>query len=137
MGEINLETITDAQSWYKIQLLNEFDLIRAERKLLMETERSPEKPKVIYSDNSLDFGKACDEISWIHCASSPHRSETNGIAERAVRRKKEGTSAVLLHSGLDEKWWADSMECCCCLRNVKDLLGRWKHTVSKAIWRTI
>ena len=28
--------------------------------------------------------------------STPHRSETNGIAERAVRRVKEGTSAVLL-----------------------------------------
>ena len=35
----------------------------------------------------------------------------NGIAERAVRRIEEGTSAVLLQSGLDEKWWADSMEC--------------------------
>ena len=30
---------------------------------------------------------------------TPHRSETNGIAERAVRRVKEGTSAVLLQSG--------------------------------------
>ena len=31
---------------------------------------------------------------------------------RAVRRVKEGTFAVLLllRSGLDEKWWADSME---------------------------
>ena len=28
--------------------------------------------------------------------STPHRSETNGIAERAVRRVKEGTSAVML-----------------------------------------
>ena len=28
--------------------------------------------------------------------------KTNGIAERAVRRMKEGTSAVLLQSGLDE-----------------------------------
>ena len=27
---------------------------------------------------------------------------------RAVRRIKEVTSAVLLQSGLDEKWWADS-----------------------------
>ena len=35
--------------------------------------------------------------------------ETNGIAERAVRRVKEGTSAVLLQSGLNESWWADSM----------------------------
>ena len=33
------------------------------------------------------------------------RSETNGIAERAVRRVKEGTSAVLLQLGLDENWW--------------------------------
>ena len=33
------------------------------------------------------------------------------IAERAVRRVKEGTSAVLLQSGPNESWWADSMEC--------------------------
>ena len=47
---------------------------------------------------------------WNHCTSTPHRSETNGIAEGAVRRVKEGTSAVLLQSGQDEEWWADSME---------------------------
>ena len=83
-----------------------------------ETQRSlqkflePErKPKVIYTDNSLEFGKACEDLSWNHCTSTPHRSETNGIAERAVRRVKEGTSAVLLQSGPNESWWADSMEC--------------------------
>ena len=59
------------------------------------------KPKVIYTDNSLEFGKACEDLSWNHCTSTPHRSETNGIAERAVRRVKEGTSAVLLQSGLN------------------------------------
>ena len=69
------------------------------------------KHKVIYTDNSLELGKACEDLSWNHCTSTPHRSETNGIAERAVRRVKEGTSAVLLQSGLDENWWADSMEC--------------------------
>ena len=79
------------------------------------------KPKVIYIDNSLEFGKACEDLSWNHCSSTPHRSETNGIAERAVRRVKEGTSAVLLQSGLNESWWADSMECYTCLRNVTDL----------------
>ena len=31
--------------------------------------------------------------------------------KRAVRRVKEGTSVVLLQSGLDNEWWADSMEC--------------------------
>ena len=38
--------------------------------------------------------------------STPHRSETTGNTERAVRRVREGTSALLLQSGLDEKWWA-------------------------------
>ena len=71
----------------------------------------------------MKFGKACEDISWNHRISTPHRSETNGIAGRAVRRVKEGTSAVLLRSGLDEKWWADSMECYCYMRNVRDVLA--------------
>ena len=53
-----------------------------------------------------------------------HRTDRklNGTAERALRRIKEGASAVLLQSGLDEKWWADSMECYCNLRDIQDLL---------------
>ena len=86
-------------------------------------------PKVIYTDNSLEFGKACEDLSWNHCTSTPHRSETNGIAERAVRRVKEGTSAVLLQSGLNESWWADSMECYTYLRNVTDLLSDGKTPI--------
>ena len=43
-----------------------------------------------------------------------------------MRRVKEGTSAVLLQSGLDEKWWVDSMECYCYLRNIQDLLSDGK-----------
>ena len=39
---------------------------------------------------------------------------------------KDGTFAVLLQSGLDEKLWADSMECHCYLRNVQDLLSDGK-----------
>ena len=39
---------------------------------------------------------------------------------------KEGTSAVLLQSSLDEKWWADSMECETHLRNIQDLLSDGK-----------
>ena len=98
-----------------------------------ETQRSLQKflkpnrkPKVIYTDNSLEFGKACEDLSWNHCTSTPHRSETNGIAERAVRRVKEGTSAVLLQSGLNESWWADSMECYTYLQNVQDLFSDGK-----------
>ena len=64
-------------------------------KTSQETQRSlqkflePErKPKVIYTNISLEFGKACEDLSWNHCTSTPHRSETNGIAERVVRRVK-------------------------------------------------
>ena len=70
-----------------------------------ETEKSSRRllePKENYTDNSLEFGKVCEELLWNHCTSFPHRSETNGIAERAVRRVKEGTPAILLQSGLDE-----------------------------------
>ena len=93
-------------------------------KTSQETQRSLQKflepnrnPKVIYTDNSLEFGKACEDLSWNHCTSTPHRS---------VRRVKEGTSAVLLQSGLDESWWADTMECYTYLRNVTDLLSDGK-----------
>ena len=98
-----------------------------------ETQRSLQKflepdrkPKIIYTDNSLEFGKACEDLSWNHCTSTPHRSETSETAERAVRRVKESTSAVLLQSSLNENWWADSMECYIYLRNVTDLLSNGK-----------
>ena len=102
-------------------------------KTSQETQRSLQKflepdrnPKVTYTDTSMEFGKACQDLSWNHWTSTPHRSETNGIAEREVRRVKEGTSAVLLQSGLNESWWADSMECYTSLRNVTDLLSDGK-----------
>ena len=117
------ETITDMQSWCRTWPLNGSNRIRAKTKTSQDTQRSlqkflePErKPKVIYTDNSLEFGKACEDLSWNHCTSTPHRSETNGIAEKAVRRVKEGTSAVLMQSGLLSAkrhrfiiWWEDAL----------------------------
>ena len=64
-------------------------------KTSQETQRSLQKflepernPEVIYTDNSMEFGRACEDLSWHLCTSTPHRSETTGIAERAVRRSK-------------------------------------------------
>ena len=117
------------------------DLITADHKVLSDNceSRNNHRYAVVVQDlatqwiqaypcktNSLEFGKACEDLSWNHCTSTPHRSETNGIAERAVRRVKEGTSAVLLQSGLNASWWADSMECFSYLRNVTDLLSDGK-----------
>ena len=102
-------------------------------KTSQETQRSLQKflepnrkPKVICTDNSFEFGKACEVLSWNHCTLTPHRSETNATAERAVRRVKEGTSAALLQSGLGNERWVDSMECYAYLRNIQDLLSDGK-----------
>ena len=129
----NLETIIDMQSWCRTWPPNGIQSYPCKTKTSQETQRilqkflEPDrKPKVIYTDNSLEFFKACEDVSWNHCTSTPHRSETIGIAERAERRVKEGTSAVLLQSGLNESGWADSMECYTYLRNVTDLLSDGK-----------
>ena len=81
-------------------------VVSVQNKTSQETQRSLQKflepngkPKDIYIDNSLEFGKVCEDLSRNHCTSTPHRSETNGIAEKAERLVKEGTSAVLLLSG--------------------------------------
>ena len=64
-------------------------------KTSQETQRRLQKflepdrnPKVIYTDNSLEFGKACEDLSWNHCTSTPHRSETNVIFEKSSAQSK-------------------------------------------------
>ena len=76
---VNLETIIDTRSWCRTWPPNGSSRIRAKQKLLRKHK-----------------GKACEDLSWNHCTSTPHRSETIGVARRAVRRVKEGTSVVLL-----------------------------------------
>ena len=101
----------------------------------LEPERTP---KVINTGNSLEFGKSCEDLSWNHCTSTPHRSETNGIAEGAVRRVKEGTSVFfVLQSGLNESWWTDSMDCYTYLRNVTDLLSDGKTLYERRFGKSL
>ena len=135
MKVVSLEIVIDTLSWYKIwQLDEDVQSSPCKTQTSQKTEKSLEKfleptrkSKVIFANNSSELGEACEELTWNHCTSAPHRSETNGIAERAVRRIKEGTSAVLLQSGLNESWWADSMECYTYMRNIQDLLFDGKH----------
>ena len=73
-------------------------------KTSQETQRSlqkfmepTQKPKVIYTDNSLEFGKSCEDLSWNHCASTPHSPETNWIAESSAQSERRdicGTVAI-------------------------------------------
>ena len=144
MKVVNLETITDTLSWYKIWQLNGSSRIRAKQKLLGKHKGACKSSRSQIGNLKSftltipwEFGKACEDLSSNHCTSTPHRSETNGIAERAVRRVKEGTSAVLLQSSLNESWWADSMECYTYLRNVTDLLSDGKTPYERTFWATI
>ena len=62
---------------------------------------SDRKPKVIYTDNSQEFGKACEELTWNHCLSTPHKSETNEIAQHFSSRPADVPSLIFgLHGML-------------------------------------
>ena len=139
MKNVNRGTIIDMPWWYKTWQHSGYNPNPCKTKTSHETKKSlmkilepTRKPKVIFTDTALEFGKSCEELSSNHCTSTPHRSETNGIAERAVRRVMEGTSAVLLQSGLDEKWWT---ECYTYLRNIQDLLSHGKTPYERRFLR--
>ena len=52
-------------------------------------------------------------LEYPHDTSTPYRPQTNGIAERAGRRVKEGTTCVLVQSGLNYEWWREAQEFFC------------------------
>ena len=60
---------------------------------------------------SLELTRTCEDLRWNHGTSTPYRSETHGMAERAVRRVTVGTASVQVQSGLSDGWWSDAMEC--------------------------
>ena len=113
-------------------------------KTSQETHESPMKfleptwkPKVMYTDNSLEFGKSFEESSWNHCSSTRHRSQTNGLAEKVVRRKKEVTSAVLLHwGGWKLVGWFYGVENVLSSVKWRRLRDRWEITWWTMFWRT-
>ena len=95
-----------------------------ETKAALMRFKGPEgKVKYAYTDGSGELKNALDELEILHDTSTPHRPQTNGVAERAVRRVKEGASAALAQSGLTFAWWGRAMICFCFLRNVIDIMG--------------
>ena len=133
--DLDQEAITGALSWYKIST----HWIRTypfKIKTSNETERSlskflepSHKPKVTYTDKSLKFGK----ILWRSNMESQHFNASS-MREKWHRWQSRST---IRRRYFSSGWWPDSMECCCHLRNVQDLLADGKNYVWKTIWRKI
>ena len=109
MRDVNQETITGTLSWYKILPLDGFSLIRVKRRRHMRQREVCQNswsrrtnPKLFTPTTRWNLGK--------HFNTSDPRQ----------------LSAILLQSGLDERWWSDSLERYCSLRNVQDLLADGK-----------
>ena len=130
MKVVNLKTIIEKQSWCRTWPPNGPSRIRAKQKLLRKHKGACKSSwsrtgrlKSFTLKIPWNLAKLVKIFPGIIARQHHHRSETNGIAERAVRRVKEGTFCLFLISCLDEKWWADSMECYSYLRNIQDLLS--------------
>ena len=57
--------------------------------------------------------------------------QTNGTADRAVRRLQEGTATAMVQCGLPDQWRDRAKECCCCLRNAYNKMADSKTTYEK------
>ena len=60
-------------------------------KTSQETQRSLQKflepdrkPEVIYTDNSLEFGKACEDLSWNHCGHHTDQKQMGLLKEQCA-----------------------------------------------------
>ena len=86
------------------------------------------KPKILYSDCSQELKKACKYLDFLADTSTPHRPQSNGVAERCQRRVKEGTRCVLKQSGLDPDWWPEAMWYYAFARNINDIIEKHGKT---------
>ena len=111
-------------------------LIRVKRNLHMrwrevyQTSWSRRTDQKLYAQttrwNLGEHVKVCHGITAL-----PHLVDPRHMAAlRAVRRVKDGTSAVL-QSGSDERWWSDCTDCDSYLRHVQDLLADGKTQCEK------
>ena len=67
------------------------------------------EPLEVYSDPAGEYNTAFELLHWNHRTARPHRSQTNGVAERSVRRVTEATRCTLYHARLPVDFWAIAM----------------------------
>ena len=110
MRSVSRATVTRTPILCKMEALDGYKLIRTKQRLVNKRKRGDESfsirqpvRKSCVLTIHWNLAKPVKMYLGISGCQTPHRSETHGIAEWAVRRVKEGTSAVPPQSGLDEK----------------------------------
>ena len=97
MKKVNHATIIDTPLSYKIWQHSGYNPTRAKQKLLRRPRRAKKKfleptrkPKVIYTDTSLEFGKSCEELSWKIIVRQRHtdRKQMGLLKEQCAELKK-------------------------------------------------
>ena len=77
------------------------------------------KPQRVYHDNAKEFVEASTQLKWLHDTSVTGRSETNGIAERAIEDVRQGTTSALLQAGFFPEHWPSASEYYCIADSIK------------------
>ena len=88
-----------------------------------------EKVGIFYSDNAPELVAAIKQLQWRHVLDVPYISQTNAVAERAVRSVLEGTRVNLLQAGLHHSYWPHAARHWCHMSNVLSRDGQpspWK-----------
>ena len=83
-------------------------------KTSQETQRSLQKflephrkPTVIYTDNSLEFGKACEDLSWNHCTSTPTQIRNKRDCWKSSAQSERRYNQVWMRNGGQIPWNAE------------------------------
>ncbi|MCP3878846.1 MAG: hypothetical protein GY701_10710 [Sulfitobacter sp.] len=91
-----------------------------------------DKIKQFYCDNSHELLAAARTVGWRCPTATPGVPQTNGLAERMVRKVKEGARCLLVQAGLPPKWWTYAVRAFCFAHNIKMRNGDYlPHTASK------
>ena len=93
------------------------------QKRLMKFLEPTRKPKVIYTVNSLEYNKSCEELSWNHVRQHHTDQKRMRLPKEQYAESRNAPLPYWLQSDLDEEWWTDSMERKTYLRNIQDLLS--------------
>ena len=77
------------------------------------------KPIHLHADNWPAINSAAAQMGWFNSHSMPGVPQSNGLAERMIRRVKEGGRSNLVQSGLPYAWWPYAVTHHCAARNIQ------------------